>query len=713
MRDSLVLTSQQIQIIESGKDQKVFLSGIAGTGKTTVGINRLLYLIDLGVPQNTILLFFPQRTLCTPYLNALSTPGLPPGGSVSYLTLSGLARRMIELFWPLIAEDAGFAQPRSQPIFLTLETAQYYMTRLVTPLMEQGYFSSVTIERNRLLSQIIDNLNKSAIVGFPHTQIADLLKSAWSGDRSQYRVYDDAQSCANLFREYCFNYNLLDFSLQVEIFKKFLWTNQLCRQYILNSYQHIIVDNIEEDTPVSHDILRDWLPHASSALLIQDQEAGFRRFLGADPESAQSLAESCDEVLTFDENIVMSDETSTLCLSLGKSLRRKRGTINLIAGRKVSDSETPTSLNFHNEKYFPEMLDWVASTIANMVQNEGVFPGNIAILSPFLSDSLRFSLSSRLDLFGIPNHSHRPSRSIHAEPLTHSLMTLAILGHPEWMAFAPSLKINKFDLAYTLVQAIEGMDLVRAQILVDIVFHYREGIPVLTSFDRINATMQERISYHLGENYERLRLWIENYRQSEPAELDHYLSRLFGEVLSQPNFGFHSNILAGEVTANMIESIQKFRWAIDGIDNSKNISLGVEYLEMVRSGVLAAQYVRSWEIQRTESVLLAPAYTFLMSNQPVDFQFWIDVGNNSWSERLYQPLTHPYVLCRHWPKGKIWTDTNEMEANQEALYRLAIGLLRRCRKGIFLGLSEFNEQGFEQRGVFLLAFQRVLRELHV
>ena len=51
--------------------------------------------------------------------------------------------------------------------------------------------------------------------------------------------------------------------------------------------------------------------------------------------------------------------------------------------------------------------------------------------------------------------------------------------------------------------------------------------------------MQERITYLLGERYERLRLWLAEYSQMPELELDHFLSRLFGEVLSQPGFGFH------------------------------------------------------------------------------------------------------------------------------------------------------------------------------
>ena len=131
---------------------------------------------------------------------------------------------------------------------------------------------------------------------------------------------------------------------------------------------------------------------------------------------------------------------------------------------------------------------------------------------------------------------------------------------------------------------------------------------------------------------------------------------------------------------------------------------------MVQDGVIAAQYIRSWQVQPDNAVLMAPAYTFLMSNRPVEAQFWLDVSSRGWFERLYQPLTHPYVLSRNWPAGKVWTDEDEYKAAQGALYSLVLGLTRRCRRRIYLGLSDLGEQGFEQSGPLLHVFQRVLRQ---
>jgi hypothetical protein len=257
------------------------------------------------------------------------------------------------------------------------------------------------------------------------------------------------------------------------------------------------------------------------------------------------------------------------------------------------------------------------------------------------------------------------------------------------------------------------MDLVRAQLLAEIVYRSHAGVPTLTSFDRIQPEMQERITYVLGLRYEGLRDWIEDHGNGSEEELDMFFSRLFGEVLSQPGYHFHHDLEAGEVAANLIESARKFRWAVESKLADDGRSIGQEYIQMVREGVVASQYIRSWQLQTEEAVLLAPAYTFLMANRPVEVQFWLDISSRGWFERLYQPLTHPYVLSRQWALNTVWTDIEENETSQEALYRLALGLIRRCRRKIFLGICDLNEQGSEQQGPLLKAIQRVLRRSSV
>ena len=176
------------------------------------------------------------------------------------------------------------------------------MARLVQPLLVEGFFEGVALPRNRLYTQILDNLNKAAVVRFPLAEIALRLKSACAAESGAARRYDEAQEAASRFRQYCLQHNLLDFSLQVEAFVRCVWANPTCRADLAHTYRHILADNIEEGVPVMHDVLADWLPDVDSALLIYDADAGYRRFLGADPQSGYALKGSCAESLTFGES---------------------------------------------------------------------------------------------------------------------------------------------------------------------------------------------------------------------------------------------------------------------------------------------------------------------------------------------------------------------------------------------------------------------------
>jgi len=695
------LSLPQRKVIESPFNSKLFVSGSAGTGKTTAGVERMRYLLAQGIPGETILMLTPQRTLQEPYLDLLYSPERSAGGEVTPATIGGLARRMVDLFWPIAAEAAGIAHPDQPPVFLTLETAQYYMAHLVRPLLDEGYFESVTIDRNRLYSQIIDNLNKAAVIGFPHTDIGARLDSAYYGDPAQRRVYADAQNCANLFRQYCLDHNLLDFSLQLEIFANVLWQQNIVRDYLTRNYRHLIYDNVEEDGPRAHDILRDWLPSFDSALLIYDEGAGFRYFLGADVQTGWGLRELCDEHVVLNESFVMSEGVAGL--SEGLTAAILPGQTSKVEGRIPSDalvilkrlgSETDTP------HFYPELLDSLVIEVEQLGLS-GISPSDIVILAPYLSDALRFSITHRLEARNIPWRSHRPSRSLRDEPASHALITLAELAHPQWNIHPP-----KFDVAYALMQSIDGLDLVRAQLLTEIVYRQRDF--ELASFDNIKPDVQERITFSIGNRYSSLREWILTYRETDQLPLDHFFRKLFGEVLSQAGFGYHRNFDSVRVAASLVESVKKFRISLD-LTGFENLSgLGREYIQMLQDGVIAASYLEGWQNEDKDAVLVAPAHTFLMMNRPVTVQFWLDPGSSGWYERLSQPLTHPFVLSRWWESGRIWSDADDVQYSKEALARLVSGLLRRCRERIYLGIAELGESGFEQRGELLRAFQKVL-----
>lgn len=724
------LTPFQQSVLEgSALDRRIFLEGTAGTGKTTAGIARLLAMLNSGIPAEQIVVFTPQRSLGLPYIEALRATDLPAGGQVRVSTFSGLAREQVLLYWELLAGPAGFAAGGATPTFLTLETAQYVMAHIVTPLMDaHGYFETVTLPQGRLYSQLIDNLNKAAINGFALAEVGERLKSAWAGDPVQARMFDEVQDVIVRFRAYCLANNLLDFSLLTETFLNHAMP--LCGARLFETLPHLIIDNIEEEHTAASRFFGAWVARSQSALVIFDVDAGYRRFLGADEDAAYDLRTACDEEIEFTSSFVMSADVAALTADMARALNEPASS---------APGEARNAYTLHQARFMPQTLDWVADATASLVEG-GAPPRSIAILAPFMSDALRFSMLERLAARGIRARSHRPSRSLRDEPSVRAMLTFAKLAHSPWGA-----RPSRFDVTHALLAALSAtafgnLDLTRASLLANAAYDILSAPGKLAPFEALPPSLQERLTYTLGEKYDRLREWLDAYtteldspppppkpkrgrKKAEPAPIaevaiaqpaiDHFFSRLFGEVLSGRGFGLHRDLIAADAVAALAESARGFRKTLERLGFTpegefRASSIGREFITMLEAGVIANQYLPAWVRPDDDAVLVMPAYTFLMNNRPVEHQFWLDSGGRAWSERVFQPLTHPVVLSRQWDGG-VWDDTHEQAYRHDAFYRLVVGLLRRCRTHIYWMIAELGETGMEGYGDLYDALNSIMR----
>lgn len=689
---ALELLSFQKAYSDADSFPSVFLRGAASTGKTTAGLCRLNGILARSSPGigESVLVLVPQRSLGFPYQEFIQRKRSLSTDQVSIQTMSSIIRRTVDLFWPIFSDVGLFRHPFEKPRFLTLETSQYTMAQIVNPMIDQGRFSTVSLPLYRLCSQLIDNLNKSALVGFPHTEIGTRLSSAWIGDAPRQRVFEDVQEAVNKFRDICLSHNLVDFSLQVELFTKYLWQNQSFQKYIRNLYQHLIYDNCEEDPPFVHKCILDWLPSFKSSLVIFDEKGGFRSFLGADPDSALRLASICEKTVETHENLI---NTSGM-VDLSNCLANLSGCLpnpELIGSTVVFPKE--------RIRFFPDMLSNLTENLALLIENEQVDPSEIAIISPFISDSLQFSLQQKLLEHAIPLAVQKPSMPLAQNATVRTLIALAKFAHPGWQ-----LETDFHLAASTLNYAVRDLDLVRAHLLLGGLKPDQLSLKLLPNF----VGLEDRVPEDLIKKYDRLREWLASIDEQEP--LDHFFSRLFGEVLSQPGFGFHEDTQAGVTTAMLMESYRKFSLAFRSDSPSHHSNFGCAFIASLDEGLIPAMYLAEWEKQDSDAILFAPVTSFLMRNQPIRFQFWLNIGSKGWYERLEQPLTHPIVLSRQWTRGRQWTADEELAYNNRNMEKVVQGLLARCRERIFLYTSDTNEAGVEERGQMLTLWQNFLRK---
>ncbi len=318
-----------------------------------------------------------------------------------------------------------------------------------------GAFDGITIPRARLVSQIIDNLNKAAAVGFPPDEIAARLKSAWSGESARLRIYDQVQAVALAFRRTCLEENLLDWSLQIEVFWQHLLPLPQFRRYLLGGYRHLIVDNTEEDIPAAHDLLRVWLPLCESALVVHDTDGGYRVFLGADPtgrpgpghaSAASSVVLPKSHVTTprwrrwaraWPTPWYSAGEAPGPAVAPAPSEGRGCGQGPRPGGAAGPDRFHPRRCRFH-----PQMLDWVAEQVSRLVHGGGHAAGRDCHPGPFSQRRPAFLSDRKADpATTSPSAPTAPRANLREEPAARCLLTLAKLAHPAWRRPPPAADV--------------------------------------------------------------------------------------------------------------------------------------------------------------------------------------------------------------------------------------------------------------------------------
>jgi len=670
-----------------------FLEGPAGTGKTTAATAQLRDWLANGIAPEAILVLTPQRLTGRPYREAARSAGA--SGAVGVLTFAALASADLITYWPLVAASAGFANPDSEPTLLTIETAQYHMAALARVAIARGDFASVSIADGRVISQTFDNLNRAAILSVSVDEVAARLVRAW-GESPTGRppAYHASRDLALRFRQHCLDNNLVDYSLLLDTWLRYLLPNAAYFERLTERFRYLIADNVEEMNAGVHRFLAALLPRMEDALILYDDAGGYRYFLGAEPESAYRLRTLCSTTRTFTESKAMSPALAALA---GDLERRLSG--DFASAPEAPDMEIVRgAFSYAIRGYYPEMLEWATEQVITLVREQGAKPGEIAIVAPYLNDSLRFALTYRLDAAGVRTFSYRPSRPLRTEPAARALLTFARLAIGDL--------VQPHDLADALYVALAEMDPLRARLLA--VAGMDREARRLRSFDDMREEERGRISYRFREPYNRLQSWLEQH--ADPAQpLDHFLQELFGDVLSAAGFGFYQALDAGRVAAQIIDSARAFRLALyaDASGADAMLQARRDYFALTEQGLLATVYTPPWQDEEADAVFIAPAFTFLMRNRFVKYQIWLDIGSAAWYERIEQPLTHPYVL-RAENANLTWTDTLETEEAERRLYSIISGLVRRCREHIYLGIADLNEEGFLQNGPMLSVFQNIL-----
>ena len=675
------MTRHSPSILGSDVDEsKTFLFGPAGTGKTSILGGRLVELLISGEPGYSILVLLAEIEHAQRIVDQVKRSNLGPFSELKPVTFNDLARRMVAIFWPLIAREAGFSSPHHPPTFLSYDLAQLLMGRVIDPMIDQGAFSGLVMRRQGIISQILDTLNRAALNRLSVEQAYHRQLNSWGGSAGHRQALSDATKAAHRFRQSCLENNLLDLSLTVQVFEQRLLDHPDFQRYFSERYNHILVDNLEEQTPAGQHFIESLTANSRSALLVFDQFGGYKRFLAADPRGAFQLRKLCDQRVN-----IGIDSSSEVGLSRLANQVENR----LLYTSHPVETASSAVRSVVVARFRRQMIDGVIAELMQLL-SEGVEPGEIVILAPYLDSGLCFTLDHQLKENLVPHRFLRRRAVPRSEPRVRAWLTWLVLAHPSWGA-----QVQAYDLAEALTLSIAALDPVRAQLLARRLF--APDSQVLLDNDNLPPEIAERVGEQPLALVDELRSWLAE-NGNDRCRIDEFLYRLFHKLLGQPRYQPEPDLASAAVCDWLIRMAKRLRQAAVPLGLETAADIGNSLIDAIYHGLVAATYPDLSDNPGSDSINVATVYSYLLAGKPTRFQIWLDLAATGWWNIPSQPLSNAFVITPAWEPGSIWTMDDDIKVRNRLLSRIVRGLTNRCTEQLILATSELDRRGLPQDG---------------
>lgn len=678
------LTNAQLQTITA--EGTTFLLGDAGTGKTTALQHRLRALLEAGEPAYTIMVLVAEPTHRGLFTEVLQGANIDAYGDLKVNNYLGLAREFVELFWPLVARTAGFSRAYQPPTWLTYDLAQLLMWEVITPMLEEGHFADLRLRPQQIVSQLLDNLNRSALNGHTITEGIQRQIASWGGDIEHIKHLRDAERAANQFRQVCHTNNLLDMSLVVEVFNRHVVKHREFSRYFTERFRHLLVDNLEEQTAAGQNFVTTLMNKTVSTTIAFDSGGGYKTFLAADPEHANRFRDLCQQTIEFEHRFV--DEQGVF--NIARQVDRY-----LFGGKEPVDERLAHNNIFGvvHGRYRREMINRLAPFLLELMEDEQLEPKDIAIIAPYMDGALRYKLTQALSEAGIPYQLTRRRASPREEPRVRSWITLLAIAHPDWHIY-PTM----YDMAEALQLSIHGLDPARAALIAQSL--YQPNFPSLRETSELDEQQVERIGADMVEKVETLRQWLINNgsESGQPYLLDVFIHKLFTQLLSQRLIRPEPDVQGAAVCDWLVRTATRLREAAPSMGLHTPRDIGRAFINGINNGLVTANPPDLGDPPDPNGVLIATIYSFLLGEVDVPVQVWLETAATGWWDMPRQPLSNTFVLAQSWNPDEQWTLEDDVRIRNELLSRIVHGLTSRCRRGVVLATSELDRRGVRQDG---------------
>jgi hypothetical protein len=647
------------------RDNCVMFTGPTGSGKTTRLVQTYKDLLESGIQSDIIQVFVLNQRQVKHWKDHLT---LTRSGFLHIDTYFSFVRRELSRFWHTIETHLTEGTPVLEPVFLSMETAQYMMELCIEEMRAQGRFQDERFRSQpaRMALQLTETLQMAAISRLDTRDIAERLKEAWEGEGTPLTLYEDVQATLDLYKRRCLASRLLDYALSLELYNTVLLTNPAYRRILQESVRHVLVDDTEEILPASLECILTLIPQVKTAHFAFCTDGGHSIFFGAHPELAQEkLAPLC--------TTVRLEESYTSALSVGSWGDALAGKVT---GDDVQALLGGVVVEHIVEDLRGQMMRKVGESLLTRIR-AGVRPNDIVVVVPFVDQVLEFTLAQTLRKEGYTVENLTQSRRLIDIPFSRALVTLTAMLHPHW-----NLSVSVGDVAQLLALLLE-LDPIRSMILA-------EHVIAKGWIDAHGIDLRSRIGYAAATRYESLCWRIQSLPTDMP--IGDFIQQIFSRLL-YPLHPTEADIAGCRHLLVSARHFYEFSKAVFPPEET-----GRHFMQMIQKGTVASDSLAEGKLN-PRAVHLTTVYALLMQKgNAYPYQYWLDVSRDAWYRSDAKELTNPHVLSKRWQEGQIWTDHLNDQLRRQKTARIVRGLARRCRSGIVVGESVCDSYGSEREG---------------
>lgn len=683
---AMLFDDKAMEIIQApAKGSKLILKGPAGSGKSSVLLERYKYLVrELHIPSEKILILVLNRSQSLEWRTKTS---LESSGAIRRTSYYGFIQSELITYYPIVVKNCSeIVNKRIKPIFLTFESAQFLVSKVIEWQRENsGLFSGVTSYADRIAIELTANLVKAATSDIPFYEIGNrLYNSLEIKDESKKQLFSDADMILSAYRKKCMELGIFDFGMAVELYNKCLLRDEGYREHLVSRTRHLIVDNIEECVPTETDFIEFLIPKLDSCLLGYNAEGGYGEIFGSNHlYMKQKLVDICSTE-ELGKSYTCSDYLYEFSDMLFENIELGMGRKNI---KSLSiERDPPCELR-------SEMLERVGERAARLVNEEGYRPSDIVILSTYADPVTEFVIARILERQGCQLKNLARKSRVVDNPFTQALITLAQLCHPAYGVLP-----NRDDVK-ALVRMILKIDPVRSSMLAGEICEQRPfaGFP-----DVEFPGLVERIGYYNIEKYEYIRGWIKEYKElGKPLPINEFFQKVFLEIL------ISGEVSDGDISQakNLIDSARTF---VDTVSRF-NRNAGKDFLQLVRSGVKAAESIFELEEKLGgDSVLMTTPVNYLAGSMKNKVVLLTSLSSRNWTPRSIKELTNAHVLTKTWDTDKVYTEELEESNQKHYLAVIMRSIVKRCGEKLITFESNLSANGYENDGMLCEYFEEIL-----